>query len=95
MPAKRRSASKKAKPARRKQPKSSKKPAAKSQAPAGGVVDRKGNGGKRSDLCPACGSDNVIINRERGETFCKDCKEIFAELDPEDEERYERASGVI
>ncbi|MBI1970939.1 hypothetical protein HYS47_04275 [Candidatus Woesearchaeota archaeon] len=47
------------------------------------------------EQCPACGSDNVIFNKKRGETVCKDCKEIFAELSPDDERQFEDASGII
>jgi len=45
--------------------------------------------------CPACGSDNVIYRKVEDEMYCQDCSEVYAELAPEDEDDYERASDVI
>lgn len=52
---------------------------------------------KAADLrsCPACGSDNVIYRKHEDELYCQDCGEVFAELAPEDEAEYERASDII
>jgi ribosomal protein S27E len=45
--------------------------------------------------CPACGSDNVIYRKEEDELYCQDCSEVFAELSPDDESDFERASDVL
>ena len=45
--------------------------------------------------CPACGSDNVIYRKKEDELYCQDCGEVFAELSPDDEADYERASDVL
>ncbi|MBI4150174.1 hypothetical protein HY488_02100 [Candidatus Woesearchaeota archaeon] len=54
-------------------------------------------GSKASHLraCPACGSDNVIYRKAEDEVYCQDCGEVYAELAPEDEDDFERASDVI
>lgn len=56
--------------------------------------------GKAKDLsnirkCPACSSENVIYVPKDDNIVCNDCGEIFARLTPEEEKKYEKASGVI
>lgn len=56
--------------------------------------------GRAKDLshirkCPACGSDNVIYVPKDDNIVCNECGEIFARLTPEEEKKYEKASGVI
>lgn len=45
--------------------------------------------------CPACGSSNIIYNKEKDEIICKECGEIFSELTPEQEKKFEKASDII
>ena len=45
--------------------------------------------------CPECGSTNIVHVEDKDEIVCKDCGAIFAELDPEDEKKFEDASEVI
>ena len=45
--------------------------------------------------CPACGSDNIIYRKQEDELYCQDCGEVFAELQPGDEDDFERASDVL
>lgn len=54
-------------------------------------------GSKAANLreCPACGSDNVIYRKAEDELYCQDCSEVFAELSPDDESDFEKASDVI
>lgn len=45
--------------------------------------------------CPACGSDNVVYNKKTDSLLCKDCGEMYGELEEETEDQYEKASDVI
>ncbi|MFH1440073.1 MAG: hypothetical protein ABIG89_05885 [Candidatus Woesearchaeota archaeon] len=45
--------------------------------------------------CPECGSINVRYNKKEDKLYCNDCGEIFAELTPEQEKRFEKVSDVI
>jgi len=40
--------------------------------------------------CPECGSLNVVYSQISDELICKDCGVIFAELSPEQEERFQK-----
>ena len=45
--------------------------------------------------CPACGSDSVIYRKQEDELYCQDCGEVFAELVPDEESDYEKASDIL
>ena len=45
--------------------------------------------------CPECGSSNVKYKEEEDKLYCNDCGEIFAELTPEQEKKFEIVSDVI
>ena len=45
--------------------------------------------------CPECGSSNVSYKEKEDKLYCNDCGEIFAELTPEQEKKFEKVSDVI
>ena len=46
-------------------------------------------------VCPACGSSNIVHDEADEQIVCHDCLEVFSELTPEMEKRYEEASDII
>ena len=45
----------------------------------------------KKDECPECGSNNVLYNKKRQQIVCKDCGDIFEELTPDEEKKFEKA----
>ena len=45
--------------------------------------------------CPECGSDNVKYVKEEDALYCNDCGEVFRELTPEQEKKFEKVSDII
>lgn len=44
---------------------------------------------KRED-CPECGSVRIIYSEMTDQYICKDCRAIFSELAPEEEQKFKR-----
>lgn len=45
--------------------------------------------------CPECASMNIVYNESKQQVICKDCGVIYQPLAPEDEEKFERVSGIL
>ena len=45
--------------------------------------------------CPECGSNNIVYNEKLDQIVCKECGDIFSELSPEQEKKFEDASDII
>ena len=50
---------------------------------------------KDQNLCPECGSENVIYKRDDDELVCKDCGMIFSKLTHDDEKQFEDANDTM
>ncbi len=45
---------------------------------------------RRREDCPECGSIRIIYSETTDRYICKDCRAIFSELAPEEEQKFKR-----
>ncbi|MBW2993090.1 hypothetical protein KY317_00780 [Candidatus Woesearchaeota archaeon] len=44
--------------------------------------------------CPECASTNIIHSKQREQVICRDCGLIYEPMVPDQEEKFERVSGI-
>lgn len=50
---------------------------------------------KKLKQCPECGSSNVKYSKAEEALLCKECGDMFHELTPEQEKKFEDVSDII
>ena len=54
------------------------------------AVKKKGLSVQKREDCPECGSARIIYSKMTDRYICKDCRAIFSELAPEEEQKFRR-----